>query len=189
MEKIPTLFLRDPKNMKLVTRDVNPDAAWVQAGQGTPTIKKDGTNVRVTILNERCIAIEKRRNPTREEKARGQEPGYVLASIDDPADKHIFAAVESTNYIGWPDGQWPCEALGPKIQGGVESPYPVLYPFSHAPIPLPSWENPRTYEELQAYLGTHEIEGIVWHHPDGRMAKLKRRDFGFPWPASLGKNR
>ena len=21
------------------------------------------------------------------------------------------------------------------------------------------------------------MEGIVWHHPDGRMAKLKRRDF------------
>jgi hypothetical protein len=26
------------------------------------------------------------------------------------------------------------------------------------------------------------IEGIVWHHPDGRMAKVKRRDFGLPWP-------
>ena len=29
MKKIPTLFIRDPQNMKLVTREVNPDAAWV----------------------------------------------------------------------------------------------------------------------------------------------------------------
>jgi hypothetical protein len=28
------------------------------------------------------------------------------------------------------------------------------------------------------------VEGIVWHHPDGRMAKLKRSDFGYPWPLS-----
>ena len=27
-----------------------------------------------------------------------------------------------------------------------------------------------------------DIEGIVWHHPDGRMAKIKRRDFGLSWP-------
>ena len=26
------------------------------------------------------------------------------------------------------------------------------------------------------------IEGIVWHHPDGRMVKIKARDFGLPWP-------
>jgi hypothetical protein len=22
-----------------------------------------------------------------------------------------------------------------------------------------------------------KYEGVVWHHPDGRMAKIKRRDF------------
>lgn len=183
MEKIPTLFVRNPDNMKLVTREVNPDAAWVLAGEGVPTVKKDGTNVRVTVVSEKVTFVEKRRNPTREEKANGAEPGYVEARRDDPADRHIFAAVDNTHYIGWPDGAWPCEALGPKIQGGVESPYPVLYPFALAPISLPSWENPRTWGELLDYLGTHEFEGIVWHHPDGRMAKIKRRDFGLPWPA------
>jgi hypothetical protein len=183
MDKIPTLFLRDPHNWKLITHEVNPEAAWVLEGYGVPTVKKDGINVRVTILNGKCIALEKRRNPTREEKALGAEPGYVLASIDDPADKHIFAAVDNTNYIGWPDGQYPCEALGPKIQGGIESPYPVLYPFSLAPIPLPSWENPRTWQELLNYLGTHEIEGIVWHDAEyHRFAKIKRRDYNLPWP-------
>src|SRR5437879_688969 len=102
MEKIPTLFVRDPENMKCVTHEVNPESAWVLAGHGTATIKKDGTNVRVTIENERCIHVEKRRNPSREEKANGAEPGYVDAHRDDPADQHIFAAVDNSNYIGWP---------------------------------------------------------------------------------------
>jgi hypothetical protein len=30
---------------------------------------------------------------------------------------------------------------------------------------------------LAKYLAEFEGEGIVWHHPDGRMAKLKRKDF------------
>ncbi len=41
---------------------------------------------------------------------------------------------------------------------------------------------PRTFEGLHQYLDQHRIEGIVWHHPDGRMVKIKRRDFGYQWP-------
>lgn len=26
-------------------------------------------------------------------------------------------------------------------------------------------------------MGERGVEGVVWHHPDGRMAKLKVRDF------------
>jgi hypothetical protein len=37
---------------------------------------------------------------------------------------------------------------------------------------------PRDYEGLRIWLlARPQYEGIVWHHPDGRMAKLKRRDF------------
>ena len=37
---------------------------------------------------------------------------------------------------------------------------------------------PITYDTLRDNLtGDFRFEGIVWHHPDGRMAKLKRRDF------------
>src|SRR5260221_30671 len=98
MEKIPTLFLRNPERMQLVTREVSPDAAWVLEGHGVPTVKKDGTNILVTVVAGKLSHGEKRRNPTREEKAMGAEPGYVDASRDDPADKHIFAAVDATNF-------------------------------------------------------------------------------------------
>lgn len=36
---------------------------------------------------------------------------------------------------------------------------------------------PRDWEGLREWLRDRPFEGIVWHHPDGRMAKLKRRDF------------
>lgn len=37
---------------------------------------------------------------------------------------------------------------------------------------------PRTFESLRDYLVGLDIEGIVFQHPDGRMAKIKNRDFG-----------
>lgn len=37
---------------------------------------------------------------------------------------------------------------------------------------------PRDHDGLRDWLLAHpQYEGLVWHHPDGRMAKLKRRDF------------
>lgn len=181
MEKIPTLFIRNPENMKLVTRDINPDAAWVFTANVVPTIKKDGTNIRVNVVLGGVASVEKRRNPTREEKTLGAEPSYVMANRDDPSDKHIFAAVDATNFSTWPEGMWPCEALGPKIQGGIESNTPCLYPFSFNPEVLRHIDI--TYDAIKAFLETHEIEGIVWqdvHHY--RAVKIKRRDFDLPWP-------
>ena len=31
---------------------------------------------------------------------------------------------------------------------------------------------------LREYLSEGAIEGVVWHHPDGRMVKIKGKDFG-----------
>ena len=38
---------------------------------------------------------------------------------------------------------------------------------------------PRTYDQIKDALENTDIEGIVWHHPDGRMVKIKKKDFGF----------
>ncbi len=185
MRKIPTLFVRDPANMGRVTREVTPGCEWVLAGEGFATRKWDGTNVRVTMKDGALVNFEKRRNPTREEKAQGAEPGYVETSSHDPSDKHIITAAASTDFSAWPDGEWPCEALGPKIQGGTDSDTPRLVEFS-----IPAWARicehpdvPRDFDGLSEFLGSTPWEGIVWHHPDGRMTKIKRRDFGHPWPA------
>ena len=39
---------------------------------------------------------------------------------------------------------------------------------------------PRDFDGLKAYLEHRKIEGIVWHHLDGRMVKIKRKDFFKP---------
>ena len=186
MKKIPTLFVRNVENMKLVTSDINPEAAWMLEGGAVGTIKKDGTNICVTILDGKCIKVEKRRNPTREEKALGQEPAYIDTDRNDPQDQYIIAAVDATVFDNWPNGKWSCEALGPKIQGGIESKVPLLYPFEFDPSIID--ENVEiTFESIKQYLTNHAIEGIVWYKKiaDGtNFAKIKRRDFGLKWPAN-----
>ena len=37
---------------------------------------------------------------------------------------------------------------------------------------------PRTFARLREWLATQDVEGIVFHHPDGRMAQVTLRDFG-----------
>lgn len=180
MNKIPTLFVRDPARPQLVTEQVTPGCEWVLSGEGITTIKKDGTNVRATVRGGRLVMMEKRRNPSREEKAAGA-PGYVQVEPADPSNKHIIAAFNATDFAQWPDGTHPCEALGPKIQGGIESGTPMLYAFTLAPERLAA-SRPTTFEGIRFLLLGLIVEGLVWHHPDGRMAKIKRRDFGFKWP-------
>lgn len=183
MNKIPTLFVRDPANMARVTREVTSGCEWVLAGEGIATRKWDGTNVRVSVSGGEFRGLEKRRNPSRQEKAAGAEPGYVQCNIGDPADKHIVAAVEATDFAQWPDGSWPCEALGPKIQGGADLVPPMLIAFSLPGFAETNRCTPgRDFDMLAEWLRFTRIEGIVWHHPDGRMAKIKARDFGISWP-------
>jgi hypothetical protein len=211
MNKIPTIFLRDWENdPSRVTRQWNPEAEWLldNPHSAIATVKRDGTNVRVTVThygNETDITLEKRRNPSKKEKRQAEgaglpvpEPTYAVADPDDSQDKHIFAAFYETDFSDWPDGVWECEALGPKIQGGVESDTPCLYPFSFDPNlafdPIANLDPfeltpSKIYNAIEAYftgmggpLQGRPIEGIVWHGPDGRMAKIKRRDFGLPWP-------
>lgn len=36
--------------------------------------------------------------------------------------------------------------------------------------------------DIESFLKAYAIEGLVFHHPDGRMAKVTRRGFGLTWP-------
>lgn len=213
MQKIPTLFVRNEENMKLVTSVPNVDTLWMW-DTGVPrraTVKKDGTNVLVVGRelgpgSHYAYSLKKRRNPSRaaKEAAKRQgkpvpEPTYVEVehrpSQRAPEDKHIIRAFEEDhayNKSEWPigEGEWPAEALGAKIQGGVEGSDYRLYFFTENPeiieddpfnvhgTGMLNWMN------LMAYLADHEIEGIVWQATDGsgRMAKIKRRDFNIEWP-------
>ena len=93
---------------------------------------------------------------------------------DGPQDKYHREAIaaEPDTLV---DGTY--ELCGPKVQGNPE--HDELHElWVHGGIPLP--DAPRTFELLKDYFTNTEpdIEGIVWHHPDGRMVKIKAKDFG-----------
>lgn len=180
MQKIPTMYPRDEsKKGHPVMPGIKPECAWVEAGEGFPTQKIDGTNVK----------IEDGKLLKRQKPPNGQpydEAAYVEARRDDPSDKYIFEAFDALpihlNGI--------YEAVGPKIQGNPER-FTSHQLIAVSPVSTNLkciYEVPRTFDGLRALLESTNIEGIVFHHPDGRLAKIKRRDFGLPWPANKAKD-
>ena len=183
MEKIPTLFERDG-DFRVVDRP-RVECAWVFDGEGTPTEKLDGTNVRLTVRAGQLVRVEKRRNPSKLQKAQGIKDGWYVDTTEGAAeDRWILAAAHNTDVTSWPDGEHSCEALGPRIQGnplGLDDHRCV--PFN---LEVPVFQAvPRDYAGLRGFLAELEsrfapgalAEGIVFHHPDGRRAKIKRKDF------------
>jgi len=183
MEKIPTIFDRGD-GFKVVDQP-RKGCEWVFAGEGRATEKVDGTNVRLTVRSGRVVRVEKRRNPSKQQKQQGIIDGwYVDADEHGAEDKWIFEAVRGTDVQGWPDGEHSVEALGPSIQGNpLGLAKHLCVPFN---LEIPAYDEvPRTYDDLKRFLSTldsrfapgHLAEGIVFHHPDGRRAKIKRKDF------------
>ncbi|MDQ0381741.1 hypothetical protein [Amycolatopsis thermophila] len=184
MEKIPTLFERDER-FHVIDRP-RAECAWVFEGAGVGTEKLDGTNVRLTVRSGQLVRVEKRRNPSKAQKRQGIVDGWYADAREESAeDKWILAAAAATDVSTWPDGEHSCEALGPRIQGNpLALSSHVCVPFDlRAPV-IP--DVPRGYAELRDFLATlesrfapgHLAEGIVFHHADGRRAKIKRTDFG-----------
>jgi hypothetical protein len=183
MEKIPTLFERDDR-FRVVDKP-RADCMWVFEGEGVGTEKLDGTNVRLTVRSGHLTRVEKRRNPSKAQKQQGIVDGWYADTAEGSAeDRWILEAARYTEVSGWPDGEHSCEALGPRIQGNpLDMTEYRCVPFN---LQVPVYADvPRSYGGLRDYLATLEsrfapgnlAEGIVFHHPDGRRAKIKRKDF------------
>jgi hypothetical protein len=197
MKKIPLLFLRNPDNPDEMTKTPNPVCDWVFNGEGAATRKYDGS----------CCMIDEdgvfwKRRMVRDGK---KEPDtFVLADVD-PITKKKFGWVKVDSES--PENSWHMEALkerqrvekllegaeyefycslggqaatyelvGPKIQGNPEH-YDkhVLIPHKRAhQYDLPD----RSYEGIKEFFKEKDIEGLVFHHEDGRMAKIRKGDYG-----------
>ncbi len=185
MKKIPTLFLRDEQNRARVTRTVNPECQWVLDGEGVPTRKWDGTACmfRGGKMFKRLTVKPGRPKPDDFESCgvddvTGKEVGWVPVG-DGPEDKYHREAAPA--HGGLNDGTY--ELIGPKINGGREG-WGARCLVRHDRTRLEC--SARDFVGLVAWLAEHPFEGIVWHHADGRMAKLKRKDVGLKWPCSRG---
>ena len=183
MEKIPTIFERGD-DFKVVDSP-REGCEWVFSGEGAATEKLDGTNIRITTRIGEIVRVEKRRNPSKLQKKKGIVDGwYVDADEYANSDRWIYDAAHHTDTQDWKDGEHACEAIGPSIQGnplGLDS--HICVPFN---LSVPDFGAvPRSYAGLKSLLAQlesryapgHLAEGIVFHHPDGRRAKIKTKDF------------
>lgn len=176
MQKIISLFQRNYDGDRLVRDEVVPGAEWVLAGEGVATRKFDGTccMIRDGRLYKRYDARHGKQPPAGFEPAQdpdpktGHWPGWLPVG-DGPDDRWHREAFDKD----WADGTY--ELCGPKVQGNPEG-----Y-GRHVLVPHGEWTfiAPRDFAGIRDFLSDGAIEGIVWHHPDGRMVKIKTRDFGF----------
>lgn len=185
MEKIPTIFKRDWEGNRGVINEYVIDPKNIQ--HAVATEKLDGMNVRITVRNHIAVRLEKRRNPSKLQKAQGIKDPWYVDAIEGPEDKWLFSALKFTDLSDIPDGEWSGEALGEHIQGnplGLTN--EIIMFFSLGKVPV--FENvPTTFDELKVWLplqeskfGKGKIEGIVWHSSSGLMAKIKTKDFKSP---------
>lgn len=182
MKKIPCLFQRDfaDKRNPILLRDVTPGCEWVLAGEGIATRKWDGTAVAIIGGKLHARYDAKRGKPLPPgaipcgdpDPITGHNPCWVLA--DGPEHKWIREAHGGNVYE---DGTY--EAIGPKINGNHDMVAShSLQKHGHVICS----KAPRDWDGLRAYLESENIEGIVFHHPDGRMCKIRRDDYGMSWP-------
>jgi hypothetical protein len=176
MKKIISLFQRDYEGSHKVFNSIVPGAEWVINGEGMATRKFDGTAsmVKDGVLYKRYDCKNGKNPPY----------GFIPAQDPDPITGHWPGWVKVENA---PDDRWFKEAelpkedatyelCGPRVNKNPEG-YDKHILVRHGSEVLPNC--PRTFEEIKEYLGVRTIEGIVWHHPDGRMVKIKKRDFQY----------
>lgn len=184
MKKIPTLFVRDENDRRYVTDKVTPGCEWVLADEGQATRKFDGT----------CVMLDAdgRWWARREVKpGKSAPPDFIAVNFDEttgktvgwePIEQSAFAKyhAEAVENCGPPEGYTGTfELIGPKINGNPERCEMHLFvehAFAlHVDVPELTFDGIR--KTVLALADADGCEGIVWHHEDGRMAKIKARDF------------
>ncbi len=182
MKKIQSLFKKDYDKTPQAFNEIVEGSEWVVDGEGEATIKYDGTACMIQdgILYKRFDVKQGREIPISGipcEKLPDEKTGHWpwwIKVYSGPEDRYFREGFFEDN--PWEDGTY--ELVGPKI-GGNKDHYTCHILIKHGDIILTDF--PRTFDKIRIYLETHEFEGVVWHHPDGRMVKVKRKDFGLKW--------
>jgi len=180
MRKVPTTFERDWDNdPSRVTRQVHKDCEWVLAGEGVACKKYDGT----------CLMFDGKQWWARREvkEGKGAPENFLKISGPDPETGKTsgWEPIEQSPWLkfwqeavanrdNWEEGTY--ELIGPKINRNPEG------AAKHTLISHQNAETlgllDRSYDGIYVFLSGIDIEGIVFRHPDGRLAKIKKRDFG-----------
>lgn len=176
MQKIHTIFKRDYSDTYQVLNEINPACQWVFDGHGQAYRKFQGMAALIYQgkLYKRSIIKQNQIIPTEfiyctYDHQSGKAFGWMPVSFIRTQDKYYAEAFEPN----LPNGTY--ELIGPKIMGNPEN-YSEHKLVKHTswPIELPE----RTYNKIKTFLSQHDYEGIVFRRVDGKMAKIKKKDFG-----------
>lgn len=185
MKKISTLYKKDPNDLGRVINEINPENAWVFTDEGVKATRKfDGTACAI-IDGQLYKRYDVKKGKTVPEGAipcqepdhiTGHWPHWIKCEVGNSADKFHIEGYRNLieDYI-YEDGTY--ELCGPKIQGNPEE-FDRHVLIKHGVHVLQGLVYPMDFENLKTYLEVVNIEGIVFHHPDGRMCKLRKSDFG-----------
>ena len=191
MKKTPSLFKRDYDGTRQLLNEVVPGSEWVHAGEGRATRKYDGTSC--LIQNGKFYKryeLKKNKNapdnflPADEnDPITGKQPGWIPINENDRANKyHVEAVNKRIDYFGYPLTDGTYELCGPKVQGNPEKldgHWLIKHGYNSTVDERILANVPTDFEGLKEFLKDYPHEGIVWHHPDGRKVKIKRKDFDY----------
>lgn len=179
MKKISTLFKKDPNDLSRVINEVDPQNEWVIKGEGVATRKFDGSACAIIAgqLYKRYDVKSGRDVPENAMPCQLPDPitkhwpHWVLCQPNNPADKFFLEGFENLEFQY--DGTY--ELCGPKVQGNPEKfDKHTLVKHSEEKIYFSDY----SFEGIKKLLDELPYEGIVFHHPDGRMCKIRKSDFG-----------
>jgi len=183
MPKLHSPFVRDGKNF-LVTPEIAEGYEWVFEDELVMAIEKlHGTNVSVVIEEGNITSIWNRKN---------------RVTFFDKSKRFIVEGLLESNergYLELPDGQWFGELIGPKVNG---NPYKLdkhlwipFNTYAKKSLLYKSWgKYPKDFRTISNWFkelmplyamkkGDKQgyVERIIFTHPDGRMAKLRKDMF------------
>ena len=190
MKKIPTLFIREYENHKVVnvTKEFTNDECKKAFLEGKATVKFDGSCCAVIDGKFYKRYDAKKGKPIPEGAIKCQEepdeitghlPCWVEVKEDEPSDKWFIAAFKTyEKEYGKPKDK-TYEAIGKHFQGNpYKHDYDILVPHGEALCTLDT----RTFESVKSYLAEYPQEGIVFWLDGKPVCKIKRTDFGYQWP-------
>lgn len=189
MKKIPTLFVRtfdDRHRLTGITDEVTPGMEWVLEGEGTATLKLDGSCCAIINgeLYKRYDAKKGKKPPEgaipccEPDPVTGHWPHWVKVDPNNPADKWFCVAFKHSQANGITLRDATYEAVGPHFQGNPHG-FPDDLLIEHGLYSV--WVD-RTFEDIREYLDVCNFEGLVFWKGNEPMCKIKRTDFGFAWP-------
>ena len=187
MPKLESPFVRKMVGQDyLVTAEIAAGMEWVFEDDSVIAIEKlHGTNVSVIIENGQVISIWNRKN---------------RVNFFDKTKKHILEGLLEANFKGYlelPDGQWFGELIGKKVNG---NPYQLdghlwipFQTYAQNHLRYKSWgKYPKDFKTISQWFqelmplymmkkGVKNgfVEGVIFTHPDGRLAKLRKDMFSW----------